>query len=108
MMLVLPIDGSRPLLILKAPEPQFKDKDRKVPVTDRATGAPMVEVPVALTLDDGPPQLLRVSVPQPGIPAGVAVGVHVKATGLTFITGEKDGRSWSIFRASALTLMKAG
>lgn len=51
-MLVLPVDGSRPLLILKPPEPQFKDKEKKIPVTDRVTGAPMVEVPVALTMDE--------------------------------------------------------
>ena len=107
-MLVLPIDGSRPLLILKPPEPQFKDKDKKVPVTDRVTGAPMVEVPVALILEEGPPQLLRIAIPQPGVPANLATGTHAKVTGLTFITGDKDGRPWAIFRASALTPVKAG
>jgi hypothetical protein len=105
-MLVLPVDGSRPLLILKPPEPQFKDKEKKVPVTDRVTGAPMVEVPVALTMDEGMPQLLRVAVPAPGVPANLVVGAHVKATGLTFITGEKNGRSWMVFKASALTPVK--
>jgi hypothetical protein len=36
------------------------------------------------------------------------MGQQVKATGLTFVTGEKDGRSWHMFRATALTAVKPG
>jgi hypothetical protein len=35
-MLVLPIDGSRMLLVLGLPVPQFKDKANGVAATDRA------------------------------------------------------------------------
>ena len=64
-MLVLPIDGGRGLLVLAPAVPQFKDKANGVVVTDRETGAPLVEVPLALTGDSGQPQVLRVSVPAP-------------------------------------------
>ncbi|NJP35270.1 hypothetical protein [Micromonospora thermarum] len=107
-MLVLPIDGGRGLLVLAAATPQFKDKENGVAATDRATGAPLVEVPLALTADGGTPQVLRVSVPQPSVPKDLAVGQWVKATGLTLVAGEKNGRPWQIFRASALTAVKPG
>lgn len=67
-MLVLPIDGSQTLLVLAVPAPQFKDKANGVAATDRVTGAPLVEVPLALTVEGGQPQVLRVSVPQPSVP----------------------------------------
>jgi hypothetical protein len=105
-MMVLPLDNSRGLLVLAAPAPQFKDKANGVAATDRDTGAPLVEVAVALTVDGGTPQVLRVSVPAPGVPKDLAIGHLVKATGLTLVTGEKNGRSWQIFRASALTAVK--
>jgi hypothetical protein len=107
-MLVLPVDGSRTLLVLARPAPQYKDKANGVAATDRETGAPLVEVPLALTLEGGQPQVLRVSVPQPGVPKDLAVGQMVRASGLTFLTGETNGRSWQIFRASGLTAVKAG
>jgi hypothetical protein len=34
------------------------------------------------------------------------MGQMVKATGLTFLTGEKNGRTWQIFRAIAITPSK--
>lgn len=105
-MLVLPIE-SRPLLVLMPPAAQFKDKDKQEPAVDRETGAPLVEVSVALT-DASGPQVLRISVPQPGMPKDITTGHLVKATGLTLIAGEKNGRAWQIFRASALTAVKPG
>lgn len=107
-MLVLPIDASRPVLVLAPPVPQFKDRERKEPATDRETGAALVEVAVSLSPDTGGPQVLRVSVPQPGVPKDLAMGQLVKATGLTLIAGEKNGRAWQMFRASALTVTRAG
>ncbi|WP_306828791.1 SCO3933 family regulatory protein [Catenuloplanes nepalensis] len=106
-MMVLPLDNSRSLLVLTAPAPQFKDKANGVAATDRDTGAPLVEVAVALTMDGGTPQVLRVSVPEPGVPKSLAMGQLVKATGLTLISGEKNGRSWNLFRANALTTVPA-
>ena len=76
--------------------------------TDRDTGAALVEVSVSLTSDTGTPQVLRVSVPAPGVPKDLAMGHLVKATGLTLIEGEKNGRAWQIFRAVSLTVVKAG
>ena len=105
-MLVLPIDTSRPLLLLSAPSPQFKDRANGVPATDRDTGAPLMEATVALPSENGAPQVLRVSIPAPGVPDGLGMGQMVKATGLTFLTGEKNGRTWQIFRAAALTPSK--
>jgi hypothetical protein len=61
-----------------------------------------------MTVEGGQPQVLRVSVPQPAIPKDLAVGQMVRAAGLTFIAGEKNGRAWQIFRAEALTGVKAG
>ena len=105
-MLILPIDPSRPLLLLSTPSPQFKDRVNGIPATDRDTGAPLMEASVALPTENGAPQVLRVSVPAPGVPDGLAMGQMVKATGLTFLTGEKNGRTWQIFRAAALTPSK--
>ncbi|WP_430791333.1 hypothetical protein [Actinoplanes sp. G11-F43] len=107
-MLVLPVDGSHMLLVLAGPVPQFKDKANGVAATDRVSGAPLVEVPVALTLEGGQPQVLRVSVPQPAVPKDLAVGQMVRASGLMFVSGEKNGRTWQIFRASALTAVRPG
>jgi hypothetical protein len=101
-MLILPIDPSRSLLLLSAPSPQFKDRAAGIPATDRDTGAPLMEATLALPTDNGAPQVLRVSIPAPGVPDGLAMGQMVKATGLTFLTGEKNGRTWQIFRATAL------
>ncbi len=106
-MLVLPLDNSRSLLVLNAPAPQFKDKANGIAATDRDTGAPLMEVAVALSVDGGTPQVLRVSVPQPGVPKDLSMGQLVKATGLTLISGEKNGRAWNLFRANALTSVKA-
>lgn len=105
-MMVLPIDATRPLLVLAPPAPQFKDKDKQEALTDRETGAALVEVAVSLTSDTGGPQVLRVSVPQPGVPKDLAMGHLVKATGLTLIAGETRGRAWQMFKASALTPVK--
>lgn len=107
-MLVLPIDGSGALLVLASPAPQYKDKTNGIAATDRDTGAPLVEVPVALTVAGGTPQVLRISVPQPAVPRDLAVGQMVRASGLMFVSGEKNGRAWQIFRASALTVVKPG
>jgi hypothetical protein len=65
-----------------------------------------VSVQVALPVDGGSAQVLRVTLPEPGVAAGLVVGGVVKATGLTFMSGEKGGRVWQMFRATALTEVK--
>jgi hypothetical protein len=75
-MLVLPIDTSRPLLVLAAPAPQFKDKEKQEALTDRGTGAALVDVAVSLSSDTGRP-------------AGVA-GVGASARGAE---GSREGPS---------------
>jgi hypothetical protein len=106
-MLSLPLDTSVSLLVLAAPVPQFKDRAAGVVATDRDTGAPVSEISLALPVDGGGPQVLRVAVPAPGIPDGLVMGSLVKATGLVFLTGEKNGRTWQMFRARAVTAVKA-
>lgn len=105
-MLVLPLDTSRPLLVLAAPTPQFKDRAAGVVATDRDTGAPLADVSLALPVDGGAPTVLRVTVPQPGIPEGLTMGSLVKAAGLVFLTGEKNGRTWQMFRAASVQAVK--
>jgi hypothetical protein len=106
-MWVLPIEN-RGLLVLGGPVSQYRDKERNEPATDRDTGAPLVEVTVALTVEGGQPQVLRVSLPQPGVPKDLAVGQMVRPTGLTMVAGEKNGRAWQIFRATSLAVVKSG
>src|ERR1041385_4010427 len=98
-MLILPLDCSRPLLVLAAPTPQYKDRANGVVATDRDTGAPLADLSVAVPVDGGAPTVLRLTVPQPGIPENLAMGALVKASGLVFLTGEKNGRTWQMARA---------
>lgn len=105
-MLVLPIDTSRPLLVLAAPTPQYKDRANGVVATDRDTGAPLADLSVAVPVDGGPPTVVRVTVPQPGIPDGLVMGALVKASGLVFLTGEKNGRTWQMARAASVAAVK--
>lgn len=105
-MLVLPLDTSRPLLVLAPPTPQFKDRANGVVATDRDTGAPLSEVSLAMPTDTGTPQVMRVAVPAPGIGDNLTMGTLVKVSGLVFLTGEKNGRTWQMFRASAIAAVK--
>ena len=105
-MLVLPIE-SRTLLVVAPPARQYHDRERTQPRIDRDTGEQAVEVPVCLTTDEGRPQMLRVQVPASGVPQGLAPGQMVKLTGLTVRFGEKDGRPWQMFRATAMTAVKS-
>jgi hypothetical protein len=52
--------------------------------------------------------VLRISLPEPGVPKGLAVGQMVRASELVFVSGEKNGRTWQIFRAASLTAVKPG
>ena len=89
-MLVLPIDGSRALLVLATPVPQYKDRSAGIVATDRVTGAPLVEVPVALTVDGGQPQVLRISLPEPGVPKGPGGGADGPCVGVDVRVGGEE------------------
>ena len=106
-MLTLPLESSLTLLVLSEPRPQYKDRANGVMAVDRDTNAPLVTMDLALPMPGGRPQMLQVSIPQPGIPEGLSVGTSVRATGLTYMSGEKNGRRWEIYRASAVTPLKA-
>lgn len=54
-MMVLPIDSTRPLLVLAPPTPQFKDRANGVIATDRDTGQPLADISLALPVDGGAP-----------------------------------------------------
>ena len=71
-----------------------------------ATADPLVSVQLALPVEGGSAQVLRVTLPEPGVPAGLVVGGTVKATGLVFLSGEKGGRVWQMFRAAAISEVK--
>src|SRR5690606_17194175 len=98
---------SRTLLVVAPPAPQYQDRERTQPRIDRDTGEQAVEVPVCMTRDEGRPQMLRVQLPASGVPQGLAAGQMVKVTGLTVRFGEKDGRPWQMFRATAVTAVKS-
>jgi hypothetical protein len=105
-MMVLPIDPSHTLVVLGGPMPQFKDRQAGVRATDRDSGIPLVSVQLALPVEGGSAQVLRVTLPEPGVPAGLVVGGTVRATGLVFLSGEKGGRVWQMFRAAAISEVK--
>lgn len=101
-MITLPIDSSAVLLLLGEPRPKFKDRAAGVVDVDRETNQPLVSLDLALMVTNARPQMIQVSVPQPGVGEGLTVGLPVRATGLTYISGEKNGRHWEIFRADAV------
>jgi len=86
--------------------PQFKDRQAGVRATDRDSGIPLVSVQFALAVEGGSAQALRVTLPEPGVPAGLAVGGTVRAAGLVLLSGEKDGRVWQMFPAAAISEVK--
>ena len=51
--------------------------------------------------------MLRVQVPASGVTQGLTAGQMVKVTGLTERFGEKDGRPWQMFRATAIAAVKS-
>jgi len=58
-MLILPIDSTRPLLVLAPPTPQFNDRANGVVATDATTGQPLADLSLALPVDGGTPTVLR-------------------------------------------------
>jgi hypothetical protein len=104
-MLIVPMDNSRTLLAVGPATPQMDRTNAGQPAMDRATGAPLMDVPLVMPTDDGQPLTMRVTVPVTGLAQDVAMGSMVKATGLTLVTDVKNGKAWYMYRAAALTVV---
>ncbi|WP_034268277.1 hypothetical protein [Actinospica robiniae] len=105
-MLIIPMDNSRTLLAVGPATPQMDRANVGQPAVDRATGAPLMDVPLVMPTDDGQPLTMRVTVPVTGMAEEVKMGSMVKATGLTLVTDVKNGKAWYMYRAAALSLVK--
>lgn len=110
-MLVLPIE-SRTLLVLIPPVAQFKDKDEHEPATDRQTGRPADRCAAGGGVGRVDRRRWCAGVAGLGAPARGAEGSEHREFGagdrVDVDRGEKNGRAWQIFRASALTAVKPG
>ncbi|MFZ3558194.1 hypothetical protein [Streptomyces sp. BH055] len=94
------------VFVATAPEPKLINKKTGERAVDRETDAPLSTVGL-LVSDEGDGNLYQVTVPETGLPEGLAPGMPVKVIGLkardwenTF-NGEK--RHGIAFRAAALT-----
>lgn len=102
-MRTIPYDTSGVVLLCATdPKPRIKNFKTGEVDTDRETGAPLVTIDLVITFD-GRAEIVSVMVPQPGIGEAVRAGVPVRATGLVYRAGEKNGRTWELFTARALT-----
>jgi len=102
-MRTIPVDTSVGLLFTAGgARPQIRNHVTGELATDRDTGAPLMTVDLVFNTG-GRPELIQVSIPRPGIPEELEAGMPVKVTGLIYMTGEKNGRRWEIFRADAVT-----
>jgi hypothetical protein len=102
-MISLPLDPSLTLIALSEPRPQIKNQQTGEISTDRDTGQKMYQLDVALTVPGGRPMTFQLAVPESGLSDEVAVYSPMHAVGLMFITGEKNGRTWQMYRASGIT-----
>jgi hypothetical protein len=101
------VDPAALLLVLAEPRPEFANREAGEVRTHFETGAPMASVDVALTQPGLKPETVTVSVPQPSVPDGLALGMPVRATALTLRTGTgKNGKAYAMFSADALTVVK--
>ena len=102
-MISLPLDPSLTLIALSEPRPQIKDQKTGEIAIDRDTGARMYQIDVALTVPGGRPMSFQLSVPENGLSADVVAYSPFHALGLTFISGEKNNRTWQMYRAAGIT-----
>ena len=102
-MISLPLDPSLTLIALSEPRPQIKNQQTGEIATDRDTGARMYQMDVALTVPGGRPMTFQLAIPENGISEDVVAPMPFHAVGLTFISGEKNGRTWQMYRAAGIT-----
>lgn len=102
------MDSSRTLLAMGPAVPRIKDRQTGEVATDR-DGVTQFEVQLVMPMDGAQALPMTVSVPETGLSADViGIGTPVKATGLIASTGvSKYGKEYVMFRASALTVVKA-
>jgi hypothetical protein len=103
LMIALPLDPTLTLVALSEPRPQIKNQQTGEIALDRDTNEKMYQMDVALTVAGGRPMTFQLQFPESGLNADVAVYSPMHAVGLTFISGEKNGRTWQMYRAAGVT-----
>lgn len=101
-MISLPLDPSLTLVALSEPRPQIKDQRTGEISLDRDTGAKLYQLDVALTVPGGRPMTFQLAVPENGL-VEIPAYAPFHAVGLTFVSGEKNGRTWQMYRAAGIT-----
>ncbi|MEU6509362.1 hypothetical protein [Streptomyces sp. NPDC046942] len=94
------------VFVATAPEPKMVNKKTGERAVDRETGADMSTVGL-LVSDEGEGNLYQVTVPETGLPEGLAPGMPVRVTGLKARDWENEfngqKRHGISFRAIAIT-----
>jgi hypothetical protein len=91
----IPVDDRRFQQLMVAVPPKQQSKANQI------TGEVMWDVDLFVIADERP-DLLRVAVPESGLPKNLAPGGAVGVAGLTVVVWEKDGRHGQMFRCDAL------
>jgi hypothetical protein len=90
----IPVDDRRFQQLMVAVPPKQQSKANPV------TGEVMWDVDLFVIADERP-DLLRVAVPESGLPKNLTPGSAIQVTGLTVIVWDKDGRHGQMFRCDA-------
>lgn len=101
-MIALPLDPSLTLVALSEPRPQIKDQKSGEVSVDTLTGQPLYQIDAALSVPGGRPMTFQLTVLANGL-SEVPLYAPFHAVGLTFMTGEKNGRTWQIYKALGIT-----
>lgn len=101
-MISLPLDPSLTLVALSEPRPQIKDQKTGEISIDLVTGQKMYQIDAALSVPGGRPMTFQLSVPESGV-VEIPMYSPFHAVGLTFVSGEKNGRTWQMYKAAGVT-----
>ncbi len=92
------------------PKPQIRNRETGELATDRETGATLYDVGLT-KIQDGQAEVITVSVPESGVPAGLTLGQFVAVTKLSGFHweghGPKGHRCNIMLRSQALTVVAA-
>ncbi|MER7702177.1 hypothetical protein ABTX81_04640 [Kitasatospora sp. NPDC097605] len=107
----IPVDTTGALvMVTQPPRPKLKNRQTGEMAMDAETGAPLVTLDVTFVAN-GEADILSLTVPQPGIPEGLAPGMLVSLTRLIARPWENEfngqRRSGIAFRADAVTVTAA-
>lgn len=100
--IALPLDPKLTLIVMSEPRPQVKNQETGEISIDRDTNQRAYSMDVAMSVPGGRPVTFQMTVPEGGL-VDVVVFQPIHAVGLTYMTGEKNGRTWQIFRAAGIT-----